>query len=260
MARQRKREAELQTVAGDPLPPVDPTTEAADGAASNTPADPSSVNAEAAVANAAALFQNRLLSPEEGGYRMVKASTIKVHPKNWRTHPEFQTGVIKNVLKRIGWVDALKCRILPDDTLELLDGHLRQEVSGDEMVPVLVSRLSDQEADEILATFDQITSLAVADQDKLSGLLKELQTANVPLIDLGWPEYRLDQVLNAGWTPAITPTASTEPVTQEDIQQAGADVADGFSKPPELVTVLCPHCAQEFSVNPADFKKPKQAS
>ncbi len=76
------------------------------------------------------------------------------------------------MLERIGYVDALIARETPAG-LELIDGHLRRELSADAEVPVLVLDLNDAEAAEVLLTLDPMTGLAQADNKLLEQLVKD---------------------------------------------------------------------------------------
>jgi len=106
-------------------------------------------------------------------FKRVKASELRANMKNWRIHPESQKGALGGVLKEIGFVGALVARIVPDG-LELLDGHLRQDLAGDAEVPVLITDLNDAEAAKVLATYDPLTSMALHDDDMLRSLLGEI--------------------------------------------------------------------------------------
>jgi DNA modification methylase len=59
--------------------------------------------------------------------------------------------------------------------LELIDGHLRQEVMGDQPVPVLIVDVTEEEADKMLLTYDPLAMMAHADQDQLLQLLRDTQ-------------------------------------------------------------------------------------
>ena len=105
--------------------------------------------------------------------RYVKASDLLPNPENWRRHPEHQRVALRSMMERIGYADALIARET-DDGLMLIDGHLRQEESGDDLVPVLVTDLDETEARELLATLDPLASLAETDSAALSALLESL--------------------------------------------------------------------------------------
>ncbi len=106
----------------------------------------------------------------------VPAQELKPHPLNWRSHPPKQRQVLKALLEEIGYADALLARRLPDGSLQLIDGHLRAQLTPQEKVPVLVLDLDEQEANKLLATLDPVAAMAQADEEKLQQLLQGVQT------------------------------------------------------------------------------------
>ena len=171
----------------------------------------------------AALFRDRVRR-----ITRVPASALLVNPRNWREHPEYQTNSLTAVLERIGFVGAVLVRETGapgDDTkLELLDGHLRRELMGAQEVTALVTDLTEAEALEVLATYDQLTTLALPNQEKLKDLLGELKAADVPLLTVGWPEYKLEQVLAEKWIP---PAGSATATLAAAAAAPGPDAAPG---------------------------------
>lgn len=110
--------------------------------------------------------------------RRVRASELRPHPKNWRTHPDSQRDALRGLLAEIGYADALVARPLPDGSLELIDGHLRAETTPEQEVPVLVVDLDAAEAAKLLALHDRLGVLAGTDQTVLEALLPEVETDN----------------------------------------------------------------------------------
>lgn len=110
--------------------------------------------------------------------RRVPASELIPNPKNWRTHPEAQANALKGVLAEVGIADAVVARELDDGSLMLLDGHLRVETMGDQIIPVLVLDLDEAEGDKVLATFDTLTGMAEIDTSRLDELLRDIDTSN----------------------------------------------------------------------------------
>ena len=106
--------------------------------------------------------------------RRVPASELLANPKNWRRHPPSQEAALRGVLEDIGFADAVIARET-DDGLELIDGHLRQEVMGDQSIPVLIVDVTEEEADKMLLTYDPLAMMAHADQDQLLHLLRDTQ-------------------------------------------------------------------------------------
>jgi len=112
--------------------------------------------------------------------RRVPASELLPNPKNWRVHPVAQQDGIRTMLAKVGYADAVIARETADG-LMLIDGHLRAEMTPDTEVPVLVTDLSEEEADEVLATLDPLASLAETDVDALSTLLAGIDRDNESL-------------------------------------------------------------------------------
>lgn len=198
-------------------------------------------------------YRNRNL-----GVRRVRVCDLKIHPKNWRLHPEYQRSSLVSLLSLVGFVGTLLARELPDGSLELIDGHLRQDVLGDQEVEVTVTDLTDEEADIVLSTHDQITSLAGVDHKKLGDLLGPLATAGVPLAEMGWPEYKLDQVLPTApaWVPGNAPLSPVPGVTPAEVEKAEAALQQRMAADADTVDVHCPHCRCTFAVRTADLLPP----
>ncbi len=111
-------------------------------------------------------------------FRRIKASQLRPHPNNWRTHPTAQQDALRGVLAEIGYADALLARALPDGSLELVDGHLRAETTPDMEVPVLVLDLDEAEAAKLLVLHDPLAGMAAANQEVLAELLGQVETEN----------------------------------------------------------------------------------
>ena len=105
--------------------------------------------------------------------REVPANTIKPNPWNWRLHPEAQRDALAEIVDDIGFAGALIARETPDG-LELVDGHLRQDLFGDSLVPVLIVDMTEAEVRRLLATLDPIGAMAQTDSVALSALLDTL--------------------------------------------------------------------------------------
>src|SRR5208282_4650356 len=109
-------------------------------------------------------------------YRKVRACDLVPHEKNWRTHPDFQSRALRDLLKEIGFAGAILARELPDGRLGVIDGHLRIETMGKREVGVLVTDLTGEEAEKVLLTYDPIASMATADQARLEALMASVHT------------------------------------------------------------------------------------
>lgn len=114
-------------------------------------------------------------------FRRIKASQLIPNSRNWRTHPAAQETALRTILNEIGFAAACLVRDCGDGTYELIDGHLRANIAEDTKIPCLISDLTASEADQVLATFDSITSLAKTDQSSLNALLESITTESEDL-------------------------------------------------------------------------------
>jgi DNA modification methylase len=107
--------------------------------------------------------------------RRVKASELLSNPKNWRTHPKAQQDALRGILAEIGFADAVLAYTSERNggALTLFDGHLRRDTLPEVEIPVLITDLTDDEADKMLATLDPLAAMAGADSERLDSLLRE---------------------------------------------------------------------------------------
>jgi DNA methylase len=110
----------------------------------------------------------RYLSPRE----------LDDHPLQHKVHPDQQRSVMRGVLQEIGMADVLLAYVSPTtNRLTAIDGHLRKSL-GDTPWPTVILDVDDAEAAYILAIGDELTTLALKDQDALTRLLREVQSGD----------------------------------------------------------------------------------
>jgi len=153
--------------------------------------------------------------------RRVKAADLVPHPKNMQIHGDEQRAATEGILRELGYADALIVRELADGTLQILDGHLRADITPDYEVPVLLVDLDDAEADLFLATHDPLARMAEIDPI----LQMELLRAAEP--DDAEARHLIDEMLLA-----ISRDAEADP-------DAGDSRAAGDGGPQEIE--LVPH-------------------
>lgn len=99
---------------------------------------------------------------------------LLANPQNWRVHPQFQQQALGAVLDEVGWVAQV---IVNQTTGHVIDGHLRVALAisrGEKAVPVEYVKLSPDEERLVLATYDPLSALALADADLLKGLVGDV--------------------------------------------------------------------------------------
>ena len=135
----------------------------------------------------------------------VKAADLQPDVRNWRLHPRPQQHALVEALTDIGFAGAVLARRDDDGKLVLIDGHARVEVlPPDHEVPVLVLDVSEREAGKLLATYDQLSTMAEQDSEKLAALMRDMKAESesaAALLEAVFPDYVIDTLLAAEWKP-----------------------------------------------------------
>jgi hypothetical protein len=161
--------------------------------------------------------------------RRVKASDLVPNPKNWRRHPGSQTRALRAMLKDVGFADALIAREAGDGTLVMLDGHLRAGLDPEQLVPVLVLDVSEEEGDKILATLDPLAGMAKVDPAMLDDVRKLIEDKELnAVLERLASDARLAALVEAGGSPELD-SAFGEGVDERTTE-----------------TVKCPTCGQSL--------------
>jgi hypothetical protein len=113
--------------------------------------------------------------------RRVPASEIQADPRNWREHPTEQRAAVSAVLAEIGMANAVLAREDSAGKLILIDGHLRSDIVGDGLIPVLVLDVDEAEAGKLLATLDPLAAMAQTNAGALDDLLRSVSTGSEAL-------------------------------------------------------------------------------
>lgn len=118
-------------------------------------------------------IKNRIKSLE-----FIKAKDLVPNVKNWRVHPDDQKDALRGILAQVGMAGAILARRDAEGRLVIIDGHMRAETLPDADLPVLVTDLTEEEADFVLATHDNIGTMAKPDLKKLKDLNKSIVIKN----------------------------------------------------------------------------------
>ncbi len=108
--------------------------------------------------------------------KFVKASDLIAHPYNWRKHPEAQKSAFKGIIDEVGFAGALLTFEVGPGKYQIIDGHLRQEMTGNAEVPIIVTDLDADEAKLVLATHDPLAAMAETDAETLDNLIAGIET------------------------------------------------------------------------------------
>jgi hypothetical protein len=105
-------------------------------------------------------------------HRRVRAGDLVPHELNPRVHTDAQRAALTMLYDEIGFARSVLAYELPDGRLKLIDGHLRRDMTPDEVIDVEVLDVSDAEARALLLAIDPLAQLAGYD-DKLLDELRE---------------------------------------------------------------------------------------
>ena len=184
--------------------------------------------------------------------RMVRAGDLVPHPLNWRLHTEQQRTFMSMLLTRIGYTGALMGRDMADGTVQLIDGHLRAELTSDSMVPVIIVELSDQETLEVLATLDPLSTLADYDQEAINALVEGLEEGITMMVEDMGLEAAEEQALEMA-DVQIDEDLEDELEDLLERQQEGEELVQTLNtidevveEGPPVIRYRCPHCGGEF--------------
>jgi ParB-like chromosome segregation protein Spo0J len=103
-------------------------------------------------------------------HRRVRFGDLVPHELNPRTHSEAQRAVLAQLYEEIGFARSVLAYELPDGRLKLIDGHLRRDLTPDEILDVEVLDVSDAEARALLLAIDPLAELAGTDEAMLDKL------------------------------------------------------------------------------------------
>ena len=118
------------------------------------------------------------------GLIRVRARDLVPNKKNWRRHPKAQADALRGLLEEIGYADVIIVRQLPNGKYEIIDGHLRVEITPDAMVPVIVLDVTEEEADKLLLTLDPLAAMAESNTERMVELIKTVRTDNEAVLEL----------------------------------------------------------------------------
>lgn len=110
-------------------------------------------------------------------HRQIRACDLQAHPMNPRTHNDTQRQALRGLLTEIGLARSVLAYVaekdrppVGDGRLTLIDGHLRHEELGKEVIEVEVLDVSDSEARALLLSMDPLAALAGFDGEVLHEL------------------------------------------------------------------------------------------
>lgn len=101
----------------------------------------------------------------------VDPKTLLDHPSNYKVHTSEQRRAMEVILNDVGFVSDV---LVNRRTGRILDGHLRAEIARDrnQLVPVRMVDISEEDEVKYLATIDPTARLAVVQRGRFNAICK----------------------------------------------------------------------------------------
>lgn len=153
----------------------------------------------------------------------ISAADLTANPANWRVHPEAQRAALKEVIDDVGFTTPPLFNLT---TNRLLDGHLRKELAGDQIIPVVVGRWTEEQERKILLTHDPIAAMAGTNKKLLAELLGQVRISTP---DLKSMLTDLTKKANTGAAGQAAAAAIEQGKGETEEQQDGVRLEESFS-------------------------------
>jgi hypothetical protein len=178
--------------------------------------------------------------------RTVRVGDLIPNPENWREHPESQRSAFMEALDTVGFADAPKVWESPEG-LMIIDGHLRAEaLDPDALIPVQVLNVNEAEARYLLATYDPLALMAMANKERTEAIIaKALDAGKAGTEGIAARMRELvDASLLAAKTAAHDNDSMWQPATKTSsstaIETVGFDLGSVWERPGQSDTRLYP--------------------
>lgn len=111
---------------------------------------------------------------------MMRVGDLLDHEGNPWSHPKRQQEQVQGLLDSVGKLDSIKAwrSERANGKLCSWDGHLRKSLDPDEIWPVDITDLTDEEADLVIAVYNRTGFHAELEAELLEELLSNIQTGN----------------------------------------------------------------------------------
>ena len=114
-------------------------------------------------------------------FRRVKASEFLPHPLNPKSHPIGQIEALRGSFAEFGICDVFVAFEPEPGKLQLVDGHGRTGIAGDQEVPTVILDITAEEAKMLVAVTGQTALLAEWDEIKIHDIVSAYQATDADL-------------------------------------------------------------------------------
>jgi ParB-like chromosome segregation protein Spo0J len=186
--------------------------------------------------------------------KLAAVSSIKPYDQNPRKNGDAVAAVAASI-QEFGFQQP----IVVDSEMVIIVGHTRWAAARDlglKKVPVTIAKnLTPEQVRAYRIADNKTNEKAEWDADLLALELGDLRDTNFDLGLLGFDPGELERALagegDQKFSPNLAPEAADDFVDENQVRRAGDKLRDQFAHgaADKLVTVCCPHCAQEFALD-----------
>ena len=108
-------------------------------------------------------------------HKRARAGDLVPHELNPRVHSESQRRALQALYQEIGFARSLLVYEQSDGRLKIIDGHLRAELTPEELVDVEILDVTEEEARTLLLSMDPLAQLASYDAQLLAELRETVE-------------------------------------------------------------------------------------
>jgi hypothetical protein len=179
----------------------------------------------------------------------VKVADLAMNQHNSRTHSAEQIEKLANAINEWGWTVP----ILIDEAKNVIAGHGRvmaaEKLGIDEVPCVTAVGWTEEKKRAYLIADNRIAEMSDWNMDALIEEAQFLMDGGFDLDLVG-----IDDIFLGGtaeeFKPVLDPTSNHKVITDDDVEKVQGKLDAQTEKPEKrtLITVICPHCAEDFEV------------
>lgn len=188
--------------------------------------------------------------------QLASVADLVPYAGNARLHSPEQIDRISESIKNFGF--TVPVLVAEDGTI--IAGHGRVMAAkklGLDEIPIIVAKGWTEEQQRAYGIADnRLAETSEWDMAALQAELAAISSAGeYDLNSLGFSPEDIEQIAAGAFAPELLPETSVSQVTDADVEKAQEKLDDlGASKSEQkLLSVMCPHCATEFDVDPNTF-------
>lgn len=184
--------------------------------------------------------------------KQIAPSKLTAYAKNSRTHSDDQISKIRHSIAEFGFLNPVL--ISGDNTI--VAGHGRvmaaEEMGLDQIPAIVVDHLTPDQIRAYVIADNRIAELGGWDNDVLMDEINALMGVDFDIDSIGIDDSFIDSLSSfADFEPTLAPQSSRSEVTEEQIDKRSDQMGEAYQERSgqNLAGVICPHCAEEFSID-----------